>query len=579
MNRWVLLMSSFLVACATAPGSRGSAGLSNDKTKGGFPTREAIAEIRALDHKLEADAVADVETWDYLGPFPAEYSNQVYNDAEPWTQQLLQLYQSSQGNARPTVAMNCVSRELARFVLSENKQPALALKRDLAGRCRSVETSFAYQSISYEIPETTTDEALWAEAGPRVGEILKIRSTGRPVEMGLSYYRDAGRAIFLFAYAPRRLVVNSVERTQGGYVVQGERVGPIRSIRTLTTVGAYGAAECADVITVKPPQFAVECPSASDDDDAWIEVAVFEGNAVFGTVGAAIRVHPSGAEPPPYRRPEVGRDAVVSSGAELSQRFLELINEVRKGAGHGPLVLDTAQSAEAAEVTMPYFASALGRLDPMVGETVLLGMRAGWSVEETVRYGEVASAMSVGVPNLSALLANILDGPFGRTVLLDPQMRRAAIGPLFEARLSLYGTLVATYALFDAPKEEIRERVVESISAARSIAGRKPVAMLPELDTAVAAADAAIAGGTSLDEALDALMKAVAKTSPTGARGYAIETPNLDQLEWPKELVITDARVVIAVGHRKTSDEPWGRHVVLIAYEQIEPTTTALLGR
>ncbi|MEQ8567225.1 MAG: hypothetical protein RMA76_20085 [Deltaproteobacteria bacterium] len=575
-HRGILLMSLGLAACATSTG-RGSAGLSNTKTKGGFPTREALAEVRALDATLEGNAVADVESWEFVGPFPPDYGNTLHQDAQLWSKYLVQLYQTSQGQARPTPGMNCAARELARFLLIHEKAPSLALQRDLAARCKTLMTSFAYSTLTFDLPPEWDDHKVWDHAEQQVAQMVRPAVRG-PLATGLTYHREGNRGMFIFAYARRTIAIRSVTRSQGGYRVDGEFVGPIASQRTLATVGTYGAAECGIVVNAQRPRFVVECPMAADDDAAWIEVATFEPGAVFGTMGAAIRVHPSGAAPAPYRRPELGQQVQASSAAELTGRLLELANEVRQQAGRAPLTIDLTQSSEASQFVVPYFASLLGRLDPMVAETVALGLRAGWSVEDTVRYGQVGSAISVGVPNLATLLAGIIDGPFGRMVLLDPEAKRVAIGPLFEASSDLYGVLLATYALFETPAADLRTQVLESISAARASAGRqKPAMMAPNLEAAILKADEAIMTGASAEDALDALMRTTANALKTGVGGYYVETTDLEQIQWPQGLITSDARVVISVGHRQPDDEPWGRYVVIIAYEKTAPTTTTAL--
>ncbi len=101
--------------------------------------------------------------------------------------------------------------------------------------------------------------------------------------------------------------------------------------------------------------------------------------------------------------------------------------------------------------------------------------------------------------------------------------------------------------------------------------------MPPDLDAAILEADEAILTGASAEDALDALMRATANALKTGVGGYYVETSDLDQVQWPQDLITSDARVVIAVGHRQPEDEPWGRYVVIVAYEKTAPTTTTAL--
>ncbi|MCA9550281.1 MAG: hypothetical protein KC933_09615 [Myxococcales bacterium] len=150
-----------------------------------FPSAEkvrAVAEAPAPAVALPTQQI-DLETWSLSGPFPPDHGLYVHAAAEPWDALLEQRLAASKGAALITEGMHCVARNLAELFATRGGYPALAARTYVAGRCRTMVPDVAIQSLAGDVPDSVTDEALYAQWQAGLQKMIGPGDPGHPEEV------------------------------------------------------------------------------------------------------------------------------------------------------------------------------------------------------------------------------------------------------------------------------------------------------------------------------------------------------------------------------------------------------------
>ncbi|MEL6181696.1 MAG: hypothetical protein AAFS10_22240, partial [Myxococcota bacterium] len=177
---------------------------------------------------------------------------------------------------------------------------------------------------------------------------------------------------------------------------------------------------------------------------------------------------------------------------------------------------------------------------------------------------------SGGTAASTDLLAAAMERPMSRVALLDPEVKRLAIGMVQTQEPNATGVLLATYALFDEGNlANEQAQVLRRLTRLRTDAGRAaPRVLTPIQDEAQATARRVERGEVKPEEALNALMESAAgKLRGQGGRmaGWISQSYDLDQLPYPPDLLrLPEVDVYMAVAHIRPANEPWGRYMVFM---------------
>lgn len=530
-----------------------------------FPSAAAVDALAAqsvpVPRKVDPEIIVD--RWELKGPFPSQVAHAAHAPQSPWEQMLDRRAQQKQGTLFATEDMACVARELGLFYLAKHGLPDDTLSNFIEGRCGSLVDRLRVQTLSGEVSETNTEEALLKAWQGQVGQILDEALVGGNRLAGLWYGREGKHAVVMLATGTRSAIVNPLAMVPGPdntVQIDGEMLIPSQGVQADINQGSYGFAECKHKEGVTLPRFSLTCPALTSDQSAWLEVHTFQSGRLLGNLLLRLLVWPSGTPQNTFVRTKA---PAAETAAGPREQFQQRINAVRAQAGLRPLELSAAQSDVTQKVAPHYFSAAMHLIDPLIADQVLLGIRAGWSVGKPLREGFFESTWAHTPGDVGAMLATLLEKPNGRRTLLNPEISMLAVGPLFDEQKQVRGALLATYALMDSgQRAQYEQKVLEQLNAARSKKGVGPARVRPTTSNDVAVA--ALAKGSSADDALQGLLDATVREIKRGVSGFWIETHDLGELNFPEALLTKDElEISLAVGLSQPPNEPWMRYVAL----------------
>lgn len=558
-----------VLLCAST-GACTAAGAIGSHTKSGFPTPATLSKVAAAPAPTLAEAAQyhDPEEWPVPGPFPQDVVLRAYPGAQPWDRMLAESLAPSAGMSVASVGMHCVAQAFAQFYLQHQALPSPSVQSFVMGRCRATPAAMQIKFLSGEVPASIDDAQLFQQWQGSLQKTLGKADTSRLEAVGLGWARNADRAVMLVARGERRAFLKPVRIDNGEVIIAGRLLLPHPKLRVNITQGAYGYAACTQNPKLRMPDFELRCPLAPQDTSAWVQVASFAAGRVLGDTAAMLLVGAPEAPPSTFIRPKVpGADLQVSA-ATLSQTFLNSINTVRTQAGLQPLTLAAAQSAEATSLAPHFFNAQLVTRDAGTADTVSLGLCAGWKVPEMVRYSHFSTSVSVGTQSLRFVLGDLLRLPLSRQTLLDPDVRQIALGPVTDAAGPFIGVLVSTYALYgDTDPKTLADKAFASLNQRRAESGAPPVRRLTQLGVGEDRATRQVADGRDPQRAFNALLSGATATLHTGVRGFVFELADLQDIEWPPDLVQTKPLDLhLSVTWYQPAHEPWGRYVIFAVY-------------
>ncbi len=539
------------------------------KHPGPFPHPEVLSSIAARARPtIESSKFGVVSEFTVSGPFPEGWS-----PTSPLGDLLGDVLVSSLPNDkhRATAAGQCVARSVLPYVMQAGKNPPSPLFEYIQARCRAVwvggGSSFF---ISKGGGKMTFEERVEGLKPPLVEAIRRVAEGPGPVEYGLAAVGDEERVVAMLVYGGQKAVIDGVERSEDGgrFTIRGRLLVASERVVAKVNRGPVGVDTCRIDPDIPLPSFVATCSATVADDEAWLDIGAFSPNRFLAERVASLLISPSGQAPSVYRSPrQTAGSGALASGQDLELRILAVVDDLRRQAGLQPLQLDRPQSAVAASLAAHYFASAYGVENRDELERIALGVRAGWSIKGSVRYGAFTSAMTARTLDPTYLAAALIARPFSREVLIDPDVTRIAIAGIWQPKDEVAGVVVSTYAMFDGmSKDALTETAWTDLVAQREARGR-PV---PRRWKALAAERAAVAEAVIQDSltteaALHRLSNAYATETGMPLRGFWIEANRLDDLPWPRELLMEPAPVLDLVGaYRQPDGEPWSRFVVLV---------------
>ena len=240
------------------------------------------------------------------------------------------------------------------------------------------------------------------------------------------------------------------------------------------------------------------------------------------------------------------------------------LNDVRATAGARPLVLESKQS-QMNQRLAPHFFEAARTGNAQVADTIGLGVLAGWDVNGVIRDGGVYWGIVTSTRSPARYLTYALASPLGRSILLDPDMTRVAIGASGLAPSGAMA-LVTTYSFFQTNDHSADETKVFDELSKRRQARKHSAPQRTQRERALDRALARIAANDApSSEALELAMQEVSANESVGVSGWVAETSDLRQIPWPDEMLAKEPLdVEIGVTHYKAPGGAWAQYAILV---------------
>ncbi|MEL6187295.1 MAG: hypothetical protein AAFU79_21935, partial [Myxococcota bacterium] len=154
-----------------------------------------------------------------------------------------------------------------------------------------------------------------------------------------------------------------------------------------------------------------------------------------------------------------------------------------------------------------------------------------------------------------------------RSVVLDPEASRVAVGATLGRAAAGAGVVVTTYTTFGTEPPALHaEEVKRQLNALRARSNLAPAEDLPTLrPIAQAAADEITARRANPDDALKEALENASRSLQAPVQGWWLQASSLADL--PFETAMTAApetKVAIGVGIHAPLEEPWARWIVIV---------------
>jgi hypothetical protein len=436
----------------------------------------------------------------------------------------------------------------------------------------------AFQTWQFEVPETESDEAVYGRLRPQVQEL-----SADAAQAGISIARNGKKGMAVLAFGNPEVEVQPFEQVVGAVgtlEIRGRVLFETDALVPYINTGAYGVQRCAVDPSVAAPAFAISCPLAEGDDHAWVELSAIPRGRVLGhqVLGLlALRDADAGSV---YRARQVGESRPVGDGTGFEAAVLETLNGIRSQMGMAALVSANKQSQVASTVTPAFFSALLSEQENSAGmiDAISLGLLAGWDVTGgMIRNGELVASLTIDAHDAERWVAEALEQPTGRAVLLDEDARVLALGSTLQPEPKLLAGLAVTYAFFEPEKAfgARAEQVLERLGRVRQ-ARKLGRTVLVRDATGVKEQLARIQRGEATpSEALRVLMQETANGMPGATvQGFVWETHDLDAIEFPKELLQEgDLAFAAGVTYYRAKGGAWGQYAVLFVVVKMATST------
>jgi hypothetical protein len=475
-------------------------------------------------------------------------------------------------------SLNCAARELGRFTLEKNKTPNHELRRHIVGACGDHAPEVAVGSVTADVKDLPAkfDEGElarhWADQLQSDVRRLVPSLSGMPVEVGASFVRNAERVLLIYVLAPRPAQLDQavlVPGADGNVVIEGRvRVGAA-FVSAYVNRGDHAVADCDVDLGVRLPRFRVTCAIAAEDPAAWLQIVYVRPQRVLGEPMVQMLIRRNDAAVATYRESALGGVTEVTSADEFTNALLQKLNAVRNEAGLD-VVGPSVRQGESATRLAPYFFSAgQGTVPPEAADTVALGMLAGWNVTGMIRGGSFISTLVPNTRDVTRWLASALQTPMGRLVLMDPETRTLAVGPVISAKPDAVGAIVTGYSLYESSdhtadivatwKRIIAARARKGVAAPKRLGAVGEI--MKDVMSRVHAGEALPMG------AADQVMQLAVDRYGLGMRGFVLEATSLDAITLPDEL-LSSASLSLEIGitHYKPPGGAWAQFVVVFVF-------------
>jgi hypothetical protein len=575
MSRWVVGATLLFAGCIVGdPGGKPSppprpivqfpspAALAAAEQNVLEPPAIVAAEVPAEGWAVEPDA-ATADTWMPRGPME---------------EAIAAAFSASGKKAQPTHAMSCVAKELGRFQLAHGGQPPEALQRFMAAVCGVYAPTVGFQWLRGDVPSHVADARLadqW-RAGIQSTLIDHLPADARHV--GFWFGRQAGQAIALAAHeeAPVTIkMLSPIPDSRGNVLVVGRFEGEAAAFDAYINQGRFGVQRCQSDPMVVHPDFRITCHVAPEDQTAWLEIAYVAPHSVLALPLVEALAWRDPAAPPRFVETPYATAHPVGEAGAFAPAVLAELNRARAEAGLPAVRLSEAESAVAARVARPYFASVLspgGAVRPADSNTIVLGLMAGWQVTGTIREGTFFSAVVPNTHDAGRWVDLALSLPLGRYALLARDIDEVALGPALFGSPEALGAVACGYR-FQHDDEHAADAaaVFGRIAAARA---RMGLSVPKRLGGGVAPLLARGMGGVGegrvdpYDALRTSLQMGAESSGARALKGYLVEATSVDVVELPPQFLSQpNMALEVAVTHYKPPGAAWAQLVILIVYD------------
>lgn len=568
----------FLCLLTGAIGCGAAASKGRPQSPSMFPSREDVAAIAKtpLPESAMAERIAALDTWTVSVPETATIGDRLHEATLDWETPLVDAAKGRGDEIFLSEALSCVAREVSAILAEKGGFPSLNVRRFISARCGAPSAHIFFNAFTRGVTGEVPDEKLLSESRAELKKLVEDSLPKGRFSAGLYFGRIKDKAVALMALQPRRVRLDPLPiLPEGGKVIlSGEVFEPAAFVRAVVNRGRFGYRECKTDASVALPAFSVTCEVDPLDASAWVELAAFPPGRILGHSIVQTLVFPLGKPVNEYRFRAATESPAASPKAspeELQKALLATINAERVKAGLSEMTLELAESRTTTFLAPYFFAAASGQTEETLADKVVLGVRAGWDVLGTVRFGEIASVMAPEASSPEQIVDLLLEQPSARSALFAPEASRMAIGPAHSKKDTMMGVLFATYALLD-PSTHLADakRVVDKIAERRAQKGLPPPALLGGLDDIAKHVSLAVSRGDQTPEqGLNDYLQGSVDRLGRGLKAWVFEGTTIDLLEPPKELVDAPAlHFNVAVTHYKPENEPWAR---LVVYCVVDP--------
>jgi hypothetical protein len=548
-----------------------ASGCASTGRRHGYPTQEELQALAAADkpRNVFSAEVLDVAHWDFEEPFAERIELQPVRASGPFAAVLEAQLARSAGTLIATAPMDCAAHEIGRFYLEHRALPSETLRASILAHCGVVTADVRHGSLRGEVAAKISEAMLVRDWSSSASDLLHSLRSSAPSTIGLWFGRSQTDAVLVAVAGELRADIEPFSTTvdeDGRVVIRGRLRSPAERVFALINHGRYGFETCIDDSRVALPDFAIACSMQPGDALARLSIGAVPPDRLLGhgLLDVLVRSTPDAGKRYQEERYVSGMTAADDDAFQVGA--LDLVNQVRRQAGLESVALAERESATARELAPHFFAAAL-RGDPEhETDVIALGLVAGWEVQEIVRRGWFAGTWVGPTDDIGRWLAAVLSRPGGRQVLLDPEARKLAIGPLVYHEPPVLSALLTAYALFPTDREASdAQRVLDKIRRERELRGLAEPQKLRGLGNEVTAHAALIRQqGYSPMGALQDLLQVSVDVLNRSVRGLVIETYDLEEFRLPDELFRRDLELDLAVTHYQPDDHPWGRYAVLV---------------
>lgn len=539
-----------------------------------FPSREELASVLqrpAPSADVEGGVRrVDADEWALQGPLPDTVGETPAPSSSPWERLLRDAIRERGEEVEVTVEMNCVARELGRFLLERGAAPPRDAQSFIEGRCGAVAHHVSFWFATGGATASTTDEQLLRDAVERPRESIRDALGDGHQVAGVALVRSPSRYALVVTRDVRAVELEPLSQlpdASGTVTLFGRVYDRPGDLDAIVTHGAHASVACERDPTMPLPLFRFTCATERGDDIARIALVGRHTGRRLGEPIFTVLVRPDGGSHTTWRRPDHPHGPIGDTPEESAARMLALINHHRADAGLAPVALAREESRTACRVAPWYFAARAGRGDARAADTVALGLLAGWDVEGVVGGGEIGSMRDMPTRDLGAWVVAALQAPHGRRALLSAETSQVALCAWTERDGSLRGALWAAYATLDASHADEEARAAHArIMRERRARGATTAPPDPTLTEVARDFARRIERGDfgTLDDALHVMLQAAASQDAPVVAGSIASPERIETMEVSGQMAQGPGAIGVAVAYWRDPEALWTRRHVLV---------------
>lgn len=399
-----------------------------------FPIPGSSSTTRdAFPREYELLRVAYPAEWKLDGPFASRVETRPDRRVGGAQALLDDVRRELRQTGERSLALACGADRVSRFVLDQNGPPGVELMREMFARCGSYAPAPRTETFVSDVP-------MHASAVQRRDPRRKVQNEPQPtdrtrnwlrsvmgfvqVPVGLGEAREGRRVALTLAYSAHPVILQSTPLTpdaRNEVVLRGQARVPASRVIGMINRGA-GFIECHPDAAVSVPAFVLRCPMQDSDMEAYIDVLLERPGHVLWTQAARVLAvrHPE--------RPVVHHDGGGHvADTDPASAFAAAVARARARSFRAAIAIEV--DPPGMQETARTLFLAMSRGDDAAIDAAASAMRdaaAAGGLSEGVRFlahdaGPASSA--------EAWVANALATPFGRYVLLAPDVGRLVVVP------------------------------------------------------------------------------------------------------------------------------------------------------